>query len=196
MSFQKSGDLPSLIDQYVKACNEINNSILNIKDEKTLKQLRTNFDILVTNSKKIQDGLDACTDPNVDELQEQYNQACQTFDSERGLWESTLKKKEKELEEALKQKKHEEEMSNLSEEQRLTMQQNDELEYLGRQTEEIQQMAKDLNEITHKVDDKITEDHEKVVKIDEHIETAKTEMQEGNKDLEHAEKDQKKCNIC
>lgn len=57
-------------------------------------------------------------------------------------------------------------------------------------------MQEDLNKIAHDVGKKITEDHEKVVKIDDHIEIAKNEIVKGNKELDKAKKDQKKCNIC
>ena len=196
MSFQKAGSLQSLVDQYVKSFDEIKKSISNIPDEKTLKQIRTNFTILTNNAPKIEKLLDEGTDPNLDELQEQYNNASMDFDTKKNSWDSILKKEEAKYEEIHKREAEQKAMENLSEEQLQVMQQSDELEYIGRQAEEINKMAKDLNEITHKVDDKITEDHEKVVKIDEHIETAKNEMVEGNKDLDHAEKDQKKCNIC
>lgn len=196
MSFQKAGSLQSLVDQYVKSFEEIKKSISNIPDEKTLKQIRTNFTILTNNAPKIEKLLDEGTDPNLDELQEQYNNASMDFDTKKNSWDSILKKEEAKYEEIHKREAEQKAMENLSEEQLQVMQQSDELEYIGRQAEEINKMAKDLNEITHKVDDKITEDHEKVVKIDEHIETAKNEMVEGNKDLDHAEKDQKKCNIC
>lgn len=196
MSFQKSRDLSTLIDQYVNACNEINNSISNIKDEKTFQQLRTHFDTLITNTKKIDEGLKTCTDPNVDELQERYNQACQLFEADKNYWESTIMKRVKEQKKALEQNQQEERMQNLSEEQRQIMQQNDELDYLGRQAQEVLQLSKELNELGNKINNKIVEDHVKVEKIDDTIETAKTEMQKGNDELEQAEKDQKKFNIC
>lgn len=196
MSFQKSGDLSTLIDQYVNACNEINNSISNIKDEKTFQQLRTHFDTLIKNTKKIDEGLKTCTDPNVDELQERYNQACQLFEADKNYWESTIMKRVEEQKKALEQKQQEERMQNLSEEQRQIMQQNDELDYLGRQAQEVLQISKELNELGNKINNKIVEDHVKVEKIDDTIETAKTEMQKGNDELDQAEKDQKKCNIC
>ena len=197
MSFQKVS-LSSLVEQYEKAHDEIKNTMKsgNIKDEKTLKQLRTHFDFLTTNTGKIEDILNKGEDPNCDELQDQYNEAAMDFDANKSSWESIIKKEEAKYKAIHEKEEQEKQMANLSEEQRQEMQQADELEYVGRQAEEINKMAKDLNEITHKVDDKITEDHEKVVRIDDHIENAKNEMVEGNKDLDHAEKDQKKCNIC
>ncbi|OHS99157.1 hypothetical protein TRFO_34475 [Tritrichomonas foetus] len=141
--------------------------------------------------------MDDSNDPNADALRNRYYSVASGFDSQKASWDSVIKKKEtefKKVREAEEAKKPAQ--PGMTEEQMQVMQQADELEYVGRQVEEIVTMQKDLNELTHKVDDKITEDHEKVVKIDNHIEDAKNEMIEGNKDLEHAEKDQKKCNIC
>lgn len=196
MSFQKAGNLSSLVDQYVKAYNEIQATITKIPDEKTLKQIRTNYNILNTNGPKIDEKLESGEDPNTDALQEQYNPVAMGFESQKASWEAILKKKEAEYKKIHDEEAHNAAMANLSEEQLQVQQQADDLDYLGRQVDEIKTMQQDLNEITHKVDDKITEDHEKVVNIDNHIEKAKTEMEEGNKDLDHAEKDQKKCNIC
>lgn len=196
MSFQKAGNLSSLVDQYVKAYNEIQATITKIPDEKTLKQIRTNYNILNTNGKKIDDKLESGEDPDTEALKEQYNPVAMGFESQKASWEAILKKKEAEYKKIHDEEAHNAAMANLSEEQLQIQQQADDLDYIGRQVDEIKTMQQDLNEITHKVDDKITEDHEKVVNIDNHIEKAKTEMEEGNKDLDHAEKDQKKCNIC
>lgn len=197
----KTEDLKTLIDQYSKAFDEVNSSISNIKDVDTLKLLKKNIKFLTRNSKKIEEELYACTDPNVDELQNQYNQISQQYESEKSMWNSILIKKEKEIKDILRQKEYEMKMSELTEEERLELQQKDELDYLQRQLKVINKMSKELNVVVHQVDDVITEDHKKVVKIDKDIQKSKTSMEKGNKELNKAEEYQKAnesedCNIC
>ena len=97
-----------------------------------------------------------------------------------------------------KQKKAAEEQARLAaiEEAKSAAQQEEEqrkamLEFTANQVADIGEAMTVVNELTHEVDDKITEQHETVVHIDETIEDAKQEMIAGNEDLEVAESDQK-----
>lgn len=117
------------------------------------------------------------------------------------MWNSILIKKEKEIKDILRQKEYEMKMSELTEEERLELQQKDELDYLHRQLKVINKMSKELNVVVHQVDDVIIENHKKVVKIDKDIQKSKTSMEKGNKELNKAEEYQKAnesedCNIC
>lgn len=78
-----------------------------------------------------------------------------------------------------------------SEAQRKEEQRKADLEFTQNQVADIGEAMTIVNELTHEVDDKITEQHEVVVHIDETIEEAKEEMIAGNADLEVAEDDQK-----
>ena len=72
-------------------------------------------------------------------------------------------------------------------------QQLDELEHIGHEAAEIEQVAKDLSGITDLYNNRVFEDKETVVRIDYHVEEAKNEMIEGNKDLDQTEKS--RCSI-
>ncbi|KAK8844947.1 hypothetical protein M9Y10_021120 [Tritrichomonas musculus] len=75
--------------------------------------------------------------------------------------------------------------------QRQEEQMSADLEHTAKEMSEIAEQMNEINSVTHQVDDKLTEDHAKVVHIDETISEAKEEMIAGNKDLEDAEEDQK-----
>lgn len=64
----------------------------------------------------------------------------------------------------------------------------DELEHICREAAEIEQFAKDLSGIADLYNKRVFEDKETKVRIDHHVEEAKKEMIEGNKDLDEAEK--------
>ena len=64
------------------------------------------------------------------------------------------------------------------------------------QATEIEKMAKDLLELSHGIDDLTKNDRERIIRIDDSIESAKQEMIEGLKYLAKAEPEKKKCNIC
>lgn len=100
--------------------------------------------------------------------------------------------KEDELnKEAAEKAAQEAEMRQKSLEQKQEEQMGADLEHTANELNEIGEQAALLNSITHQVDDKLSEQHETVVKINDTIEDAKSEMIAGNQDLEEAEADQK-----
>ena len=67
-----------------------------------------------------------------------------------------------------------------------------EIDLISRQAEDIAADMAALKETTYQVHDQIQNDHEKLQHIDETVTEAKENMVEGNKELEIAEKHQKK----
>ena len=72
---------------------------------------------------------------------------------------------------------------------------NNQLEFTERQVAEIVEDQKALKETTEALKQKIDEQHEVVIKVDNTVEEAKNEMVSGNEDLEIAKKNQPKCRI-
>jgi t-SNARE complex subunit (syntaxin) len=66
----------------------------------------------------------------------------------------------------------------------------DQLDFLQRELGDIAEVATNVNEGTHQVDDVVDEGHEVLVGTAGTLDEAKVEMQEGNKDLVVAEDDQ------
>ena len=199
MSFSKAGSLPSLVDQYERSFNDVQAHISKIDDEKTLKQLKTSLMYLSTNEKKISSQLDSSTDPNIESFRGRFMMCVDGFHTYHAAWDAAIKKKEAEFKQVREEQAQKQGTASsqpqMSQEQMQIYQDAQDLEYTGRQIEEIVAMQKDINELTHQIDDKITEDHEKVIRIEDKIEDTKFHMQEGNKELDKAEKDAKKCNI-
>ena len=199
MSFSKAGSLPSLVDQYERSFNDVQAHISKIDDEKTLKQLKTSLMYLSTNEKKISSQLESSTDPNIESFRGRFMMCVDGFHTYHASWDAAIKKKEAEFKQVREEQAQKQGTASsqpqMSQEQMQIYQDAQDLEYTGRQIEEIVAMQKDINELTHQIDDKITEDHEKVIRIEDKIEDTKFYMQEGNKELDKAEKNAKKCNI-
>jgi hypothetical protein len=69
------------------------------------------------------------------------------------------------------------------------------LQFLERETGQILESQKVINQLTQQVGEVIDRDHEKVVHIDETIEDAKDDMVTGNEELAAAEEHQKACDV-
>ena len=199
MSFQKATSLSSRVDQYEKAYNNIISTISKIPDEKTLHQIQTNLATLKNNGPAIDRELENSTDPDIDNLRSKYHAALSGYEANQSSWASIIAKKQAEFkkieDEKRAQQARQAEASPLSQEQLQLQQDADELEYIQRESSDILKMQKDINELAHQIDDKITEDHAQVVRIEQTVVEANNNMKDGNSELEKAESDQKKCNI-
>ena len=198
MSFQNI-PLETRVNIFVKLYNEIKSSISNIPDENTLKELNSNFSNLITSMTIIKGQFDIGNNPNADSLRNKYDQTAKDFNANKSTWENILKEEEakyKKIHDQEDQKAHESHMPNIFNEQLQQTQQSDGLDYMNHQMIDIKKKQEEINEITHILNDKILEDHPIIVKIDDNVENAKDNMAKGNKELDEAEKDQKKCNIC
>lgn len=95
---------------------------------------------------------------------------------------------EHEREEKLIEQKEEQKSKEQIEEEQM----QNELDLVQRGAQEIQQTAVILNSTTHQVDEKISEQHQVVMNVDETIEDAKDEAVEGQNELDKAEGKDKK----
>lgn len=81
-------------------------------------------------------------------------------------------------------------------EQSIIEQETENLEYLANEIQIITQQMKEINEISNCVYNELQSQRPRIVKIDTLISESVNHMEQGNKQLEKAEKNQKKCNIC
>ena len=74
-------------------------------------------------------------------------------------------------------------------------QETEEIERLNRETAQILEDSKALNEIQHIVNDQIQKDSQTIIRIDETIQETHEEMVKGNEELDKAKEHQKGCRI-
>ena len=100
------------------------------------------------------------------------------------------------LEEDQARTREQEHQQQLSQEQMLANQMSNEVSGLENAVQDIVEDMTELNDLTHQLNNKIQEQHEIVVRVDDVIEVAVNEMQQGNEQLEKAEEHQKSSNSC
>ncbi|EAY12485.1 hypothetical protein TVAG_128990 [Trichomonas vaginalis G3] len=127
------------------------------------------------------------------EVKDKYMKLNQELEQECVRYEEEEKKKQAEREERDRQdaeaRQKQQQMSELDQE-------TAEINFVDNQVKDILEDEKALNEATELLNTRIQEQHEVVVRVDNTVEEAKTEMEEGNKELNEAQKLQPKCRIC
>ena len=195
MSFQKAASgKPQTIQDKINSFQNDVQKLNGVEDKITLRNMNS-YNAIITNLERrvseIQKELQTYQGPDASALRALFGDVSRVFSERKAKIQPIITDRKKQQEEA----RNAEAPAVVQE---LTQEQLDqeELEFVAQNAREIKNQMHELNIITHQVDEEIQRGHATLVRIDEHIEEAKTEMQEGNKDLEKAEDHQKKtCNV-
>lgn len=80
--------------------------------------------------------------------------------------------------------------------QEMIDEQTNELDHINSEVREIVQTSKEINRISHQVDQEIKKQRVQIIKIDKVTNEAVGKMEKGNRELNKAEEYQKGCTIC
>ena len=171
---------------YESGKNSLEDPVARQKMKKYIKEL----DLLATHIKKlINDG-----DPDTPRFQQSFNESFQRYIDDKATVQSRIT----ELDEAAAKKAREEFLAapqSNALDQALIDPETEAIEFVNQQSTEILNDMKELKKATYEVHDKIVEQHEIILHVDETVAQAKEEMIQGNAELEIAEKAQKESSV-
>lgn len=182
-----------LVNTYESRFRAIKEDLNNINDQRKRNAIKANMKNLDQLSARIAPQI-----PNaVPEIQEKYDYLSSEYADMKGDIEQRLAQAESQ---SAEEEKHANNQSQDDYEARQRQEQIDretaEVEQLNRETEQIVQDMKAIDDAANILNEKIQEQHEQIIRIDDTIEDAHEEMVEGNKDLNVAQEHQKKSTKC
>ena len=190
-------DIPSQVQSFEGKLNKLRDAQSRLSMENTRKQAKFDMKQISTIASQITNRLSSYTGADKPEIEKHFNSLLSDFNTIQKSINEQIQKYEAQA--AQEQEKKAAQQASQNAELQMQQQQIDQeaanAEFAARETKDIVEQMKNLKEITEVVNEKVQEQHEVVVRVDDKIATAADEMEVGNQELDEAKKNQAKCRI-